>query len=112
MALVGETGAGKTTLVKLLSRFHDPTEGALRVDGIDLRAVSQASLRSQMGIVLRDPFLFNGTVRDNIRFGRVEATNAEVEAAAQAVGAHDFIDQLRRKMFPVGQYQGLAGRGR
>jgi ATP-binding cassette subfamily B multidrug efflux pump len=95
VALVGETGAGKTTLVKLLSRFHDPTKGSIRLDGHDLRSVTQASLRSQMGVVLQDPFLFNGSVRENIRFGRLGATDAEVETAARAVGAHDFISQLR-----------------
>jgi len=95
VALVGETGAGKSTLVKLLSRFHDPTQGALLIDGIDLRRVNQSSLRSQMGIVLQDPFLFNGSVMDNIRFGRLNASDEEVFAAAQAVGAHDFIVKLR-----------------
>ena len=95
VALVGETGAGKSTLVKLLSRFNDPTQGVIKIDGIDLRRVTQASLRLQMGIVLQDPFLFNGTVMENIRFGRLDATNEEVYAAAQAVGAHDFIVKLR-----------------
>ena len=95
VALVGETGAGKTTLVKLLSRFHDPTSGCLRVDGFDLRTVTQQSLRRQMGIVLQDPFLFNGTVNENILFGRLDATEAEVVAAAQAVGAHEFILRLK-----------------
>ena len=95
VALVGKTGAGKTTLIKLVSRFHDPTAGILRVDGVDLRTVTQASLRSQMGIVLQDPFLFSGTVRDNIRFGRLDATDAEVESAARAVGADEFIQNLR-----------------
>lgn len=95
VALVGETGAGKTTLVKLVSRFMDPTEGRVLVDGIDLKTVTQHSLRSQMGVVLQDPFLFNGTVRENILFGRLDATYAEVEAAAKAVGAHDFIMRLR-----------------
>jgi len=118
VALVGETGAGKTTLVKLLSRFHDPTEGCIRADGHDLRTVTQASLRRQMGVVLQDPFLFNGSVMDNIRFGRLEATQAEVEAAAQAVGAHDFIVHLRNGyetsveeggvMLSVGQRQLLS----
>ncbi len=118
VALVGETGAGKTTMVKLLSRFHDPTAGCIRVDGHDLRAVTQASLRKQMGVVLQDPFLFNGTVRENIRFGRLAATDAEVEAAAQAVGAHDFIVHLRKGyetsveeggvMLSVGQRQLLS----
>jgi ATP-binding cassette subfamily B protein/subfamily B ATP-binding cassette protein MsbA len=95
VALVGETGAGKTTIVKLLSRFHDPTEGALLVDGHDLRTVTQASLRQQMGVVLQDPFLFNGSVKENILFGRLNATDDEVIAAAQAVGAHEFITQLK-----------------
>ncbi len=96
VALVGETGAGKTTLVKLVSRFMDPTGGRVQVDGIDLKSVTQHSLRSQMGVVLQDPFLFNGTVKENILFGRLDATDAEVEAAAKAVGAHDFIMGLRK----------------
>ena len=118
VALVGETGAGKTTLVKLLSRFHDPTAGCIRADGFDLRTITQASLRRQMGVVLQDPFLFNGSVMDNIRFGRLAASQAEVEAAAQAVGAHDFIVHLRKGyetsveeggvMLSVGQRQLLS----
>ncbi len=95
VALVGETGAGKTTIIKLLARFHDPTEGRVCVDGFDLRTVTQGSLRRQMGIVLQDPFLFNGTVKENIRFGRLDATDEEIESAARAVGAHDFILELR-----------------
>ena len=95
VAFVGETGAGKTTIVKLLARFHDPTGGRVLVDGHDLREVTQASLRSQMGIVLQDPFLFNGTVMENILFGRLDASEAEVIAAAEAVGAHSFIVKLR-----------------
>lgn len=95
VALVGETGAGKTTLVKLVSRFMDPAEGRILVDGFDLKTVTQHSLRSQMGVVLQDPFLFNGTVKENILFGRLDASDAEVEAAAKAVGAHDFIMGLR-----------------
>ncbi|HEY5271157.1 MAG TPA: ABC transporter ATP-binding protein, partial [Anaerolineales bacterium] len=118
VALVGETGAGKTTMVKLLSRFHDPTEGRILVDGHDLCSVTQASLRRQMGVVLQDPFLFNGTVSENIRFGRLAATDAEVEGAAKAVGAHDFIVNLRKGydtsveeggvMLSVGQRQLLS----
>lgn len=95
LALVGRTGAGKSTLVKLVSRFHDPTHGCVRIDGHDLRRVTQLSLRRQMGIVLQDPFLFSGSVAENIRFGRLQASDAEVVAAAQAVGAHDFIMKLR-----------------
>ena len=118
VALVGETGAGKTTLVKLLSRFHDPTGGCILVDGHDLRTVTQASLRRQMGVVLQDPFLFNGSVAENIRFGRLAATDEEVKAAALAVGAHEFIQHLRKGyetsveeggvMLSVGQRQLLS----
>jgi ABC-type multidrug transport system fused ATPase/permease subunit len=95
VAFVGETGAGKTTMVKLLTRFHDPTSGCVRVDGIDLRSVTQQSLRRQMGMVLQDPFLFTGTVKEIILFGRLDAGDEEVIAAAQAVGAHDFIMALK-----------------
>ena len=95
VALVGETGAGKTTIIKLLSRFHDPTAGCVRVNGHDLRTITQASLRRQMGIVLQDPFLFNGTVKENILFGRLDARDDEVMAAAEAVGAHEFILGLK-----------------
>ncbi len=95
IALVGETGAGKTTIVKLLARFHDPTSGRVLVDGHDLREVTQSSLRRQMGMVLQDPFLFNGTVMENILFGRLDASEADVVAAAEAVGAHGFIQNLR-----------------
>src|SRR5215208_2642018 len=91
VALVGETGAGKTTIVKLLTRFHDPTAGRVLVDGIDLQTVTQQSLRQQMGMVLQDPFLFNGSVMENILFGRLGANADDVISAAKAVGAHEFI---------------------
>ena len=94
VALVGETGAGKSTFAKLVSRFYDPTEGSILVDGYDLRDVTERSLRSQLGVVPQEGFLFSGTIRDNIAFGRTDATNAEVEAAARAVGAHEFIERL------------------
>jgi ATP-binding cassette subfamily B protein/subfamily B ATP-binding cassette protein MsbA len=95
VALVGKTGAGKTTIIKLLARFHDPTQGTVKIDGHDIREVTQESLRRQMGIVLQDPFLFSGTVRENIRFGRLDATDEEIEAAAAAIGADEFIRKLR-----------------
>lgn len=95
VALVGETGAGKTTIVKLLTRFHDPTAGRVLIDGVDLRTVTQESVRKQMGMVLQDPFLFNGSVKDNILFGRLGASDDDVVDAAKAVGAHDFIMRLK-----------------
>jgi ATP-binding cassette subfamily B multidrug efflux pump len=95
VALVGKTGAGKSTLVKLISRFHDPVYGRIRIDGYDLRRVKQQSIRQQMGVVLQDPFLLNGSVGENIRFGRLDATDEDVVAAAKAVGAHNFIINLR-----------------
>src|SRR4051794_40524323 len=94
VALVGSTGAGKSTLAKLVARFYDPTSGRVLVDGQDLRSVTAQSLRSQMGIVPQEAFLFSGTIRDNIAFGRPEATLDEVHAAARAVGADDFIESF------------------
>ena len=94
IALVGQTGAGKTTLTALLSRFYDVSEGGILIDGIDVRKISHASLSSQLGLVLQEPFLFSGTVADNIRYGRLDATDEEVEDAARTVGAHDFIMHL------------------
>jgi ATP-binding cassette subfamily B protein len=94
VALVGETGAGKSTFAKLVSRFYDPTEGRVMVDGHDLRSVGSHSLRSQMGIVPQEGFLFSGTVRDNILFGRPEASDEEMREAARAVGADGFIEAL------------------
>ena len=94
VALVGHTGAGKSTIAKLLARFYDPTEGRITIDGNDLRDVTQASLRHQLGIVPQEGFLFAGTVTDNIKFGRPDATSQQVVQAAQTVGAHDFILRL------------------
>ena len=94
IAIVGPTGAGKTTLVNLLGRFYDVTDGRVLIDGTDVRAVTRASLRRQMGVVLQDSFLFAGSVADNIRYGRLDANDEEVQAAAQAVGADTFIRSL------------------
>ena len=94
VALVGATGAGKSTLAKLVARFYDPNEGRVLIDGHDLRDVTERSLRSQLGIVPQEGFLFSGTIRDNIAFGRPDATDEEVKAAACAVGAREFIEAL------------------
>jgi ATP-binding cassette subfamily B protein len=107
VALVGETGAGKSTMVKLLARFYDPDDGSVSVDGIDLRDLDLAAYRHQLGYVPQEAFLFTGTIRDNIAYGRMSATNAEVEAAARAVGAHDFIAAL-----PGAYHHEVAERGR
>ena len=94
VAFVGETGAGKSTLVKLVARFYDPTGGRVTVDGTDLRDLDITSYRHRLGVVPQEAYLFQGTVRDAIAYGRPDATDAEVEAAARAVGAHDMIATL------------------
>ena len=94
VAIVGPSGSGKTTLMAILMRFYDPLEGAVRIDGRDLRTVKQSSLRRRISAVLQDPILFNDTVRSNIAYGRPEASQAEIEAAAYAANAHDFIMRL------------------
>jgi ATP-binding cassette, subfamily B, multidrug efflux pump len=103
IAIVGPTGAGKTTIINLLPRFYDVTSGSVKIDGIDVRTVTQDSLRSQIGIVLQDTFLFSDTVMNNIRYGRLDATDDEVIAAAKMAAAHDFIERL-----PEG-YQTILG---
>lgn len=107
VALVGETGAGKSTIVKLLARFYDPTSGSVTVDGVDLRAIDTGGFRRQLGVVPQEAFLFTGTIRDNIAYGRADASEAEVEAAARAVGAHEFIATL-----PQGYRTPVSERGR
>ncbi len=94
IALVGQTGAGKTTITALISRFYEVSEGSIEIDGIDVRKISHASLSRRMGLVLQEPFLFSGTVFENIRYGRLDATDEEVAEAARNVGAHEFISRL------------------
>ncbi len=106
IALVGPTGAGKTTIVNLISRFYDVQEGVVSIDGHDVREVSIESLRRQMGIMTQDNFLFTGTIKDNIRYGKLDATDEEIIAAAKAVHAHDFITRL-----PEGYDTKLSERG-
>ena len=88
---MGATGSGKSTTISLLTRFYDVLEGEIRIDGHPLQDITLKSLRQQFGIVLQEGFLFSGTIRDNIRYGRLDATDEELEAAAKAVGAHEFI---------------------
>ena len=95
VALVGETGAGKSTVMKLVARFYDPTAGTVLIDGQDLRQIDLGAMRRQLGYVPQEAFLFGGTIRDNIAYGRQDATDAQVERAARAVGAHEFIAGLQ-----------------
>ena len=106
VALLGATGSGKTTIINLLPRFYDPSDGQILIDGYDLRDVTIDSLRKQIGIVLQETNLFSGTIRDNIAFGRTDATMDEVIAAAQAAAAHDFIME-----FPQGYDTPVGERG-
>ncbi|MBK8856378.1 MAG: ATP-binding cassette domain-containing protein [Opitutaceae bacterium] len=96
IALVGPSGGGKSTIVSLVCRFYEPTAGQILINGVDYRERSLAWLQSQLGIVLQTPHLFKGTVRENIRYGRLDATDAEVEAAAVMVNAHEFINQMEQ----------------
>ena len=107
IAIVGPTGAGKTTIAGLLTRFYEIQQGAILIDGHDIQHVTQHSLRSQIGVVQQDPFLFTGSIRENIRYGRLDATDAEVEQAARVVGAHDLITRL-----PQGYDTPIRERGR
>ena len=106
IALVGPTGAGKSTVVNLISRFYDVNGGAVKIDGHDIRDVNLRSLRKQMSVMMQDSFIFSGTVMDNIRYGKLDATDEEVMAAAKAVHAHDFIIQM-----PKGYQTEVSERG-
>src|SRR5262249_8708111 len=105
VALCGKTGAGKTTIAALVPRFYDVTAGRVLADGHDVRAVPRASLRRPIAMVLQEPFLFSGSLADNIAYGRPAASRAEIEAAARAVDAHDFIARL------PGGYETTIGEG-
>jgi ATP-binding cassette subfamily B protein len=107
VALVGETGAGKSTVLKLVARFYDPTSGRVLVDGVPVDHYDAVAFHGHLGIVPQEAYLFSGTIRDNIAFGRADATDAEVEAAARAVSAHDFIAGL-----PAGYLTHVSERGR
>ncbi len=106
VALVGETGAGKTTIVNLISRFYDVTKGSVKIDGYDIRDVKLDSLRTQMSVMQQDSFTFSGTIMENIRYGRLNASDEEVIAAARAVGADAFIMQM-----PKGYQTEVSERG-
>ena len=99
IALVGPTGAGKTTIVNLLSRFYNVEDGAVFIDGTDISRVTLKSLRRQMGVMMQDTFLFSGTIMENIRYGRFDATDEEVIEAAKAVQAHSFIEKMEKGYF-------------
>lgn len=94
IALVGPTGAGKTTVINLINRFYDVTDGSVKVDGYDVRGVTLNSLRRQIGVMLQDTFVFSGTILENIRYGKLDATEDEIIAASKVVRAHDFISKL------------------
>lgn len=112
IAIVGPTGGGKTTIVNLLCRFYEPTQGVIRIGGLDYTKFSLKAIQSRIGVVLQTPHLFSGTVRENIRYGRLDATNPEVENAAQLAGAHEFIQKLEKGYDePVGEGGNLLSTG-
>jgi ATP-binding cassette subfamily B protein len=108
VALVGETGGGKSTIINLICRFYEPTGGAIKIDGIDYKEMTMESLRSQLGVVLQTPHLFSGTVRDNIKYGRDEATDMEVIAALKTVGADEFVTKLDEQVGEGGEHLSMG----
>jgi ATP-binding cassette subfamily B protein len=108
VAFVGPTGAGKSTIAKLITRFYDPTAGRVLIDGHDLRSVTMSSLRRQLGVVPQEPFLFAGTLRDNIAFARPDATEAEVDEAVHAVGLVELVDSLPEGLSSIVQERGQS----
>ncbi|HQN45261.1 MAG TPA: ABC transporter ATP-binding protein, partial [Anaerolineaceae bacterium] len=112
IALVGPTGGGKSTIVNLLCRFYEPQAGVIRIGGRDYTEISMHAIQSRIGVVLQTPHLFSGTIRENIRYGRLDATDAEVEEAARIVGAHDFIQRFEHHYDePVGEGGNLLSTG-
>jgi ATP-binding cassette subfamily B protein len=112
IALVGATGGGKSTIVNLLCRFYEPRRGTIRINGHDYTRLSLNAIQSRLGVVLQTPHLFSGTVRENIRYGRLDATDAEIEEAARLAGAHDFITTLPKGYAePVGEAGNLLSTG-
>lgn len=111
VALVGETGSGKSTIVNLACRFYEPTAGRILIDGVDYRELPLSLLHGNLGYVLQQPYLFSGTVRENIRYGRLDASDAEVEAAARAARAHDFIEGREELRGLEGGYDAQVGEG-
>jgi ABC-type multidrug transport system fused ATPase/permease subunit len=112
VAIVGRTGAGKSSLMNLIARFYEVTKGKVTLDGYDVRSVTQQSLRHQIGIVPQDPFLFSGTIEENIRYGKISATHDQIIQAAKTAGAHDFINRLERGYYtPVGERGGNLSAG-
>ncbi|MGC8970637.1 MAG: ABC transporter ATP-binding protein [bacterium] len=108
VAIVGRTGAGKTSLINLLCRFYDPTSGSILIDGYDIKSVTLSSLRRQIGVVLQEPFLFSGTIRDNMKYGKETAKDDEIWSALDIVGAGEFVRRLPDKLDTIIGERGIT----